>query len=232
MRRQPPPRWQRPGHYMQRTGGGQVRSGIPARGAVFPLSILPAGRFPVLVAGMTLPAKDAALTLLHQHVRDEYQRHHALMVATALEGYAVQFNEDPLLWYLTGLLHDLDYEEHPDTHPGPSLQWFKDWGYPPELIHAVEAHAYGYHGFTTLPATKLAAALVATDELTGIFYAYRKMNPVPYGQMKASSIRKKFKDGTFAAKIDRATIQLGCDKLGVPLDDHIANLVRFLAPLA
>jgi len=211
-----------------------------------------------------LPTKAAATILLHEHVKDDYQRHHALLVATALEGYAIEYNEDPLLWYLTGLLHDLDYEKHPDTHPAPSLQWFKDWGYPPELIHAVEAHAGGYHGLrplppgghpqqspsaslqavpdgttlsalprsvTTRPETRLAAALVATDELTGIFYAYRKMNPVPYGQIKAASIRKKFKDGTFAAKIDRATIQLGCDKLGVPLDDHIANLVRFFAVL-
>ena len=181
---------------------------------------------------MPLPTKDAALALLHEHVKDDYQRHHALMVATAMEGYAPQFGEDPLLWYLTGLLHDLDYEEHPDTHPAPSLQWFKDWSYPAELIHAVEAHAYGYHGFTTLPETKLAAALVACDEISGIFYAYRKMNPVRYVEMKASSIKKKFKDPGFAAKIDRATIQLGCDKLGVPLDNHIANLVRFFGALS
>jgi putative nucleotidyltransferase with HDIG domain len=181
---------------------------------------------------MPLPTKDAAITLLHQHVRDDYQRHHALMVATALEGYAVHLNEDPLLWYLTGLLHDIDYEEHPDAHPDPSLQWFRDWGYPDDLIHAVEAHAYGYHDFKTLPQTKLAAALLACDEISGIFYAYRKMNPVPYGQMKPGSIRKKFKEPSFAAKIDRRTIQLGCDKLGIDLDTHIANLVRFLAVLA
>lgn len=180
---------------------------------------------------MPLPTKDAATTLLHEHVKDEYQRHHALMVATGMEGYAVHLNEDPLLWYVTGLLHDIDFDEHPDTHPAPSLQWFKDWGYPPELIHAVEAHAYGYHGFTTLPQTRLAAALIATDELTGIFYAYRKMNPVRYGEMKPGSIKKKFKDGGFAAKIDRATIQMGCDKLGVPLDDHISNLIRFFGTL-
>jgi len=178
-----------------------------------------------------LPSKEAAAALLRQHVSDEYQLLHAGMVATAMEGYAVQFNEDPLLWHVTGLLHDIDYQEHPDAHPGPSLQWFKDWGYPDALIHAVEAHAYGYHGFTTPPQTKLAAALVACDELTGIFYAYRKMNPVRYGDMKASSIKKKFKDPGFAAKIDRNTIQLGCDKLGISLDDHIANLIRFLAPL-
>lgn len=180
---------------------------------------------------MPLPTKEAAAILLHDHVKDDYQRHHALMVATAMEGYGGHFNEDSLLWHVTGLLHDIDFEQHPDTHPAPSLQWFKDWGYPPELIHAVEAHAYGYHGFTTLPQTKLAAALVATDELCGIFYAYRKMNPVPYGQMKASSIRKKFKDPGFAAKIDRGTIELGCQHLGVPLEQHIENLVRFLAPL-
>lgn len=181
---------------------------------------------------MPLPDQAAALALLHQHVRDDYQRHHALMVATAMEGYGAHFGEDAHLWHVTGLLHDIDFEEHPDTHPAPSLQWFKDWDYPPELIHAVEAHAYGYHGFTTLPQTKLAAALVATDELCGIFYAYRKMNPVPYGQMKASSIRKKFKDPGFAAKIDRGTIELGCQHLGVPLDAHIEHLVRFLAPVA
>ena len=132
---------------------------------------------------------------------------------------------------MTGLLHDIDYEQHPETHPSPSLAWFTDWGYPAELIHAVEAHAYGYHDFKTLPQTKLAAALLACDEISGIFYAYRKMNPVPYGQMKASSIKKKFKDHGFAAKIDRSTIALGCEKLGVPLDDHIANLVRYFAPL-
>ena len=180
---------------------------------------------------MNLPSKEAATALLHQHVNDAYQRHHAVMVATAMEGYAVHLNEDSLLWYLTGLLHDIDYEQHPDTHPGPSLGWFKDWSYPPELIHAVEAHAYGYHDFKTLPQTKLAAALLACDEISGIFYAYRKMNPVPYGQMKASSIKKKFNDHGFAAKIDRTVIQLGCQHLGVPLDDHIGNLIRFLAPL-
>jgi predicted hydrolase (HD superfamily) len=215
---------------------------------------------------MPLPSREAATTLLEQHVKDDYQRHHALMVATAMEGYARHFsnaallagdtpaglphlrdsapafsapptaaphpfNDDPELWYLTGLLHDLDFELHPDTHPAPSLQWFKDWGYPDALIHAVEAHAYGYHGFQTLPQTKLAAALLATDELTGLFYAYRKMNPVRYGEMKPASIAKKFKDRGFAAKIDRATIELGCQHLGIPLDQHIANVARFLAPL-
>lgn len=180
---------------------------------------------------MSLPSKEAAQTLLHSHVQDEYQRLHALMVGTAMEGYAGHYGEDAHLWFCTGYLHDLDYEQHPAQHPGVSLQWFKDWGYPSELIHAVEAHAYGYHDFKTLPQTRLAAALLACDEICGIFYAYRKMNPVPYGQMKPSSIRKKFKEPSFAAKVDRSVIELGCKHLGIPLDDHIANMVKFLAPV-
>lgn len=180
---------------------------------------------------MPLPTKAEAQQLLEQHVQDTYQRHHALMVATAMEGYAVQFQGDPQLWFVTGLLHDIDFEKHPATHPGESLRWFKEWNYPGELIHAVEAHAYGYNGYTTLPQTRLAAALLATDELCGIFYAYRKLNPVPYGRMKASSIKKKVNEPAFAAKVDRRTIHVGCEHLGVTLDQHIANVLSFLATL-
>lgn len=180
---------------------------------------------------MNLPTREAAQTLLEQHVQDSYQRYHARMVAAAMEGYANRFGEDSHLWYVTGLLHDIDFEKHPDTHPGESLRWFKEWGYPEDLIHAVEAHAYGYNGYTTLPRTKLAAALLACDEISGIFYAYRKLNPVRYGEMKASSIKKKLKEPAFAAKIDRNTIYVGCEHLGVPVDDHVANLIQFFSPL-
>jgi putative nucleotidyltransferase with HDIG domain len=174
---------------------------------------------------------DEANARLESHVSDPYQRHHALMVATAMEGYAQKYGEDAELWYATGLLHDVDYEEHPSEHPGPSLGWLKEWGYPDEMVHAVEAHAYGYNGFTTLPQTKLAVALMACDELCGIFYAYKKMNPVPYGQMKASSIKKKFADPAFAAKIKREDITRGVEALGVTLDEHIQNLIAFLSKL-
>jgi predicted hydrolase (HD superfamily) len=180
---------------------------------------------------VTLPSKAEASGLLEKYVGDDYQRLHALMVATAMEGYSGAFGGDPHLWYVTGLLHDLDYEQFPDLHPAESLRWFRDWNYPEELTHAVEAHAYGYHGFATLPKTMLAAALLACDEISGIFYAYRRLNPVRYGDMKAGSIRKKVKDAAFAAKVDRRTIDLGCEHLGVPLDEHIANLIRFFATL-
>ena len=180
---------------------------------------------------MSLPSKQEANALLEKHVSDGYQRLHAQMVATAMEGYANDLGADAHLWYTTGLLHDLDFEQFPDLHPAESLGWFREWGYPDDLIHAVEAHAYGYHGFTTLPKSKLRRGLLACDEISGIFYAYRKMNPVRYGEMKASSIKKKLKDTAFAAKVDRNTINLGCEHLGVSLDAHVDNLIRHFSVL-
>jgi predicted hydrolase (HD superfamily) len=178
---------------------------------------------------MNLPTLDQAKKLLEEYVPDEYQRYHAQMVGTAMKGYARLYSEDENLWYLTGYLHDIDFHKHPDTHPGESLKWFKEWNYPEEMIHVVEAHAYGYNGFTTLPQSKLASALLACDEICGIFYAYQKINPIPFKDMKLSSLKKRFNEKNFAAKIDRGTITRGCEALGVTIDEHIQNLIYFLA---
>ncbi len=180
---------------------------------------------------MTLPSKTEAEALLHQYVTDPYQRYHALMVATAMAGYARLRGEDESLWWNTGYLHDLDYDQHPTEHPGPSLQWFRDWHYPETLIHAIEAHANGFNGFTTPPETDLARALIACDEICGIFYAYHKLNPIPFGEMKVKSIKKRLAESRFAPGIDRAHIYEGCEDFGVTIDDHIANLITFFADL-
>lgn len=180
---------------------------------------------------MNLPDRNVLEALLHEHVKDEYQLHHAKMVATAMEGYARLYGEDEDLWYATGLLHDIDYEEYPEEHPGKSLAWFKEWGYPEDMIHAVEAHVYGYHGYEVLPVTRLASALMACDEISGIFYAYRKLNPIPYGEMKAGSIRKRLGEKSFASKIDRIVVERGVNALGVTLDEHITNLIKFFKGL-
>lgn len=180
---------------------------------------------------MTHPTKAEAEALLKEYVHDEYQQYHALMVATALAGYARLRDEDEQLWWLTGYLHDLDYDQHPTEHPGPSLTWFKDWGYPDELIHAIKAHANGFNGFTTKPDTDLARGLIACDEICGIFYAYHKLNPIPFGEMKVSSIKKRLKEARFAPGIDRAHIYEGCEAFGVTIDAHIEHLISFFADL-
>lgn len=180
---------------------------------------------------MTLPTKEEAKTVLHQHVTDEYQRYHALMVGTALEGYARQFGGDEQLWFLTGYLHDIDYDQHPTEHPGPSLEWFREWGYPEELIQAIRAHANGFNGFTTTPESTLDKTLVACDEICGIFYAYQKLNPIPFGDMKVKSIVKRLKEKKFAPGIDRDHIYTAVAALDISIEEHIENLIAFFRVL-
>jgi predicted hydrolase (HD superfamily) len=180
---------------------------------------------------MPLPTKTEARTLLHEYVTDEYQRRHAEMVGAAVGGYAKIYGEDEQLWWLTGYLHDIDYDRHPSLHPGPSLIWFRDWQFPEALIHAVEAHAHGFNGFTTKPETDLARALLACDEICGIFYAYQKLNPVPYSDMKVSSIKKRLAESKFAPGISRPHIYEAVEALQITLDEHIEYLIQSLASL-
>lgn len=180
---------------------------------------------------MSLPTREEAKEILETHVKDEYQRFHALMVGTAMEGYAKKLGEDEQLWFMTGYLHDLDYDQHPSEHPGPSLEWFKEWGYPKELIQAVLAHANGFNGFTTPAESKLDKALIACDEICGIFYAYQKLNPIPFSEMKAKSIKKRIKEERFAPGIDRSHINKGVENFGVTLDEHVENLISFFGEL-
>lgn len=173
----------------------------------------------------TLPTRKVAQELLEKHVEDDYQKIHANMVACAMEMYATEFEEDPDLWYICGLLHDLDYYKHPDEHPNESLKWFAEWGYPKKLIRAISAHAHGSGRTDTSPNTKMDFALIACDELCGLLYAYSLMRPEGFTGMKAKSALKKFKDKAFAAKIDREEIQIGVEGLGVDLKDHIQKLI-------
>ena len=171
-----------------------------------------------------LPTREEALQLLEKHVKEPYQILHAKMVAKGLEAYAHKYGEDTELWYMTGLLHDLDYFEYPTEHPHKSLEWLKERNYPTALINAVAAHAHDRTGYT--PKTTLDAAICAVDEMAGFLYAYSLMRPNGFEGMEVSSVKKKFKDKAFAAKIDRDDIKLGLEKLGVELDDHIKLLVE------
>ncbi len=178
-----------------------------------------------------LPTRDEATEILYRHTADPYLRLHAAMVGAATASYASVFDEDEHLYWLTGYFHDIDYEEHPNLHPAPSLEWFREWGYPELLIHAVEAHAIGFNGFTTKPDSNLARALMACDEICGIFYAYQKLNPIPYGDMKVSSIVKRLKEEKFAPNINRRHIYEAVEALGVTLEDHITRLITALGTL-
>jgi len=173
--------------------------------------------------------RETAHKLLEEHVKDDYQQMHAKMVATCLEAYAIKLGEDKDLWYITGLLHDLDYFEHPESHPEESLKWFKKWKFPEEMIHAVSAHS------TKKPRlaikSKLDAALIAIDELTGFLYAYSLMRPTGFEGMKPKSVKKKFKDKAFAAKIDRKEIEYGIESFETDFAEHTQFVIEVLKTL-
>lgn len=173
-----------------------------------------------------LISREEAGSLLKEHVSDEYQLMHARMVAEVLEKYAEKFGADKDLWYLTGLLHDLDYYEYPEQHPEVALKWFEERNFPKDLIHAVAAHAHTRTNEE--PKTKLASCLLATDELCGFIWAYSLMRPGGFEGMEASSVLKKFKDKGFAAKIDREEIQTGVNYFGVDFKEHIDFVIKVL----
>ena len=172
---------------------------------------------------MSLPTREEAEELLEEHVLDAYQRHHSRMVAKAMEAYAVKLQENVDLWFVTGLLHDLDYYKFPNKHPSKSLEWFRKWGYPEELVLAVESHAFRRTGIK--PTTMLGKALIACDEMSGLLYAYSLMRPTGFEGMEVKSVKKKFKDKGFAAKIDRNDIAYGIEELGVSFEEHVALLI-------
>ena len=174
----------------------------------------------------SLIPREEALALLEEHVHDDYQIKHSKMVAAVLESYAKQFGADHDLWYLTGLLHDLDYYEYPEQHPEIAVKWFEERKFPNELIHAVKAHAFTKTNEE--PKTKLAACLLASDELCGFIWAYSLMRPGGLDGMEASSVMKKFKDKTFAAKIDREEISRGVEFFEVEMKEHIEQIISVL----
>jgi lysyl-tRNA synthetase class 2 len=173
-----------------------------------------------------LISREEGLELLNKHVADDYQIMHSKMVAKVLEKYAEKYGADEDLWYLTGLLHDLDYFEYPEQHPEVALKWFEERNFPKELIHAVAAHAHTKTNEE--PKTKLASCLLATDELCGFIWAYSLMRPNGFEGMEASSVLKKFKDKGFAAKIDREEIQTGVNYFGVDFKEHIDFVISIL----
>lgn len=170
-----------------------------------------------------IPTLAEAEAKLLEYIKEPYLQLHSRMVAKAMKAYALKYQEDEDLWYITGLLHDLDYEQFPDEHPLRSLEWFTEWGYDKKLIHAVAAHAISNPRIK--PESIMAKALIAIDELAGLLYAYSLMRPNGFKGMEAKSAMKKFKDKAFAAKIDRQEIQYGVDELGIELKEHISNLI-------
>lgn len=167
--------------------------------------------------------KENAEKLLQTYIKNESLLLHSHMVAQALEAYAQELGENKDLWYITGLLHDLDWEAFPDEHPNKALSEFlKD--YPEELRTAIAEHAPDRSGVETQ--SLLGRYLFACDELSGLIRAASLMRQDGFATMEVSSIKKKIKDKAFARNVSREDIAKGFAFIGKTPDEHIAFLLN------
>ena len=180
---------------------------------------------------MELSYEDA-LVLLREHTKNENLVKHGIAVAAALGAYARKFDEDEVKWRVTGLLHDLDYEEYPtlEDHTLYTSRWLRERDYPEEVIHAILAHN-DLHG--DVRDDRLSHALFACDELTGLITATALVRPTKsIIGLEASAVRKKMKDKAFARGVNRDDIVKGAEELQMPLDEHIAFVIAAMAEAA
>ncbi len=181
---------------------------------------------------MSIPSRDEAFQLLCEHTRNPNLIKHMLAVEAAMRAYARSFGQDEDLWGITGLLHDFDYEKHPDPeeHPMVGVGILSEKGYPPEVLHAIKSHAT----YLGVPRDSLLdKALFAVDELTGFIVAVTLMQPSrKLADLKTSSVRRKLKQKGFARAVSREDIHAGATELGVDMDDHIAFVRDAMAGIA
>jgi putative nucleotidyltransferase with HDIG domain len=155
-------------------------------------------------------------------------RKHVLAVEAAMRAYARRFGEDEELWGITGLLHDLDYERHPDLatgHPRIALSELEARGYPPELVRAVASHADFLGVSRDSPMEK---TLFAVDELSGFVMACAYVRPTGIHGLTPKSVKKKMKTPAFAAAVNRDELRNGAEELGIEFDEHLAFVIAAL----
>ena len=174
----------------------------------------------------TLPTRDQALALLHEWVANPNLRKHCYAVEAAMRAYAGKYDGDPDRWGITGLIHDFDWERHPDLerHPMNGVEVLRAQGWPEDICRAVLGHAV----HSGVPRdTPMARALYASDELAGFLVACALVTPArSLDQVEVASVKKKMKRVDFARNVSREDIVNGTAELGEDLDAHIAFVLE------
>jgi putative nucleotidyltransferase with HDIG domain len=169
--------------------------------------------------------REEAWRLFCEWTQSDSLRKHALGVEAAMRFYAREQGEDEDLWGTTGLLHDLDYERYPDLetgHPRIALEELRRRRYPDELVEAVAGHA----DFLGVPrVTPLAKTLYAVDELSGFIAACAMVRPTGIHGLTPKSVKKKLKQPSFAAGVNRDEVRRGAEELGVDFDEHVRRVI-------
>ncbi len=163
--------------------------------------------------------------ILNEFVESESLRRHCKSVAASMEYFAKKFGEDSEKWYVTGLLHDFDYEKYPDEHPQKGESILRERGVEEDIIRAIQSHAT-YTGVSR--DSQMEKTLFAVDELSGFVVAVAYVRPEKMVGMEVKSVKKKLKDKGFAAAVSRDDIRQGAEELGMEMDELIKGVVEAL----
>lgn len=177
---------------------------------------------------MTRLSRDDAWTLLAEWTQGESLRKHALAVEAAVRGYARTFGEDENDWAVVALLHDFDYERYPTSadHPFRGCEELRRRGYPEWVMRAILSHA-DYSGVPR--ESRLEKTLFACDEMAGFVTAAALVRPTrSVLDLEAPSVIKRMKDKAFARAVSRDDLRLGAQALGLSLEEHVGNVIRFM----
>ena len=172
--------------------------------------------------------RDAAWALLTEFTQNENLQKHALAVEAAVRGYARLWGEDESAWGVAALLHDFDYERYPDLadHPFRGAEILRERGYPEWLVRAVLSHA-DHTGVAR--ESRLEHVLFACDEMAGFVTAAALIRPSrSLLDLEAKSVVKRMKEKAFARAVNRDDLRRGAEEIGVPLDEHVANVIAFM----
>lgn len=169
--------------------------------------------------------RDKAFELLKEYVDSDSLLKHCFAVEASMRGYAKKLGKDVETWGACGLLHDLDFQKYPETHPDKGAKILEEQGYPDDFVIAVKAHART----DEVPRdTMMAKALYALDELSSFVVACALVRPTRLEGMKVKSVKKKLKDKAFAKAVDRDQIKNSAEDLGVDFSEHIQTVINSL----
>ena len=178
---------------------------------------------------MTAPmSREAAWALMSEYTASESLRKHMLAVEAAVRGYARKYGENEEEWGVVALLHDFDYERWPDPadHPFRGVQILRAKGYPEWVTRAILSHAE-YSGVPR--ESRLEKVLFACDEMSGFVTAAALVRPSKsVMDLEAGSVLKRMKDKAFARAVNRDDLRKGAEEIGLPLEEHVANVIAFL----